>query len=260
MARYPKPVVALMDGIAMGRWSRDLGARQSSGGQRDLGDRDARGQHRIHPRRGGTHLLSRAPGERGTHLGLTSDGMDAAEAIYCGFADHWVPADRRTDLLTALAVSDADEALAELAVAVPHQSTLAGQRAWIDACYSADTVEEILDRLNDHGSDAARAAAGRLAQLSPTALKVTLRALREARNDAALEDSLERGLRIAVRSLSGHDFPEGIHAQVIDRDRRPFWLPISLAEVSDADVDAYFAPLGEHELCRPRPELTGDAR
>jgi enoyl-CoA hydratase len=171
---------------------------------------------------GGTYLLSRAPGELGTHLGLTSDRMDAAEAIYCGFADPWVPAERRTDLLAALAVSDADEALAELAVPVPHQSTLAGQRAWIDACYSA-SVEEILDRLNDHDSDAARAAAGRLAQLSPTALKVTLRAVRQARNDPALEDSLERELRIAVRSLSGHDSPRG-HPRPDDRPRSPALL------------------------------------
>lgn len=171
-----------------------------------------------------------------------------------------VPADRRTDLLTALAVSDADEALAELAVPVPDESTLAGQCAWINACYSADTVEEILDRLNDHDSDAARATAGPLAELSPTALKVTLRALREARNDAVLEESLERELRIAVRSLSGHDFPEGIGAQMIDRGRKPFWLLASLAEVTDADVDAHFAPLGEHELWLPQPELTGDAR
>jgi enoyl-CoA hydratase len=185
--------------------------------------------------------------------------LDAAEAIYCGFADPWVPAERRTDLLAALAVSDADEALAELAVPVPHQSTLAGQRAWIDACYSA-SVEEILDRLNDHDSDAARAAAGRLAQLSPTALKVTLRAVRQARNDPALEDSLERELRIAVRSLSGHDSPRG-HPRPDDRPRSPALLASpSLAEVSDADVDAHFAPLGEHELCLPRPEPTGDAR
>jgi hypothetical protein len=124
--------------------------------------------------------------------------------------------------LAALAVSDADEALAELAVPVPHQSTLAGQRAWIDACYSA-SVEEILDRLNDHDSDAARAAAGRLAQLSPTALKVTLRAVRQARNDPALEDSLERELRIAVRSLSGHDSPRG-HPRPDDRPRSPALL------------------------------------
>ncbi|MCU1614368.1 MAG: 3-hydroxyisobutyryl-CoA hydrolase [Frankiales bacterium] len=260
IARYPKPVVALMDGIVMG------------GG---VGI-SAHARHRVvnetsviampevgigfTPDVGGTYLLSRAPGELGTHLGLTSDRMDAVEAIYCGFADSWVPGDRRADLLAALAAGDADEALAKLAVPVPHESTLAGQRAWIDSCYSADTVEEILDRLIKHGGNAAQAAAGRLAELSPTALKVTLRAFREARSDPALEDSLERELRIAVRSLAGHDFPEGIRAQVIDRDRKPFWLPASLAEVSDGDVNAYFAPLEEYELSLPRPDLTGDAR
>jgi enoyl-CoA hydratase len=176
-------------------------------------------------------LLSRAPDELVTHPGLTSDRTEAAEAIYCGFSDHWVPADRRIDLLAALAVSDAGEALAELAVPVPHQSTLAGRRAWVDACYSADTVEKILDRLNNHGSDAARAGCWSTGATLPTALKVRLRALPE-QETMRRGDSLERELRIAVRSLSGHDFPEGIRAQGRPRSQaNP--ASDSLAEVSE---------------------------
>ncbi len=260
IARYPKPVVALMDGIVMGGGV-GISAHAS---HRVVNDDSVVAMPEVGigftPDVGGTFLLSRAPGELGTHLALTTDRMDAAEAIHCGFADHWVPKDRRDELLAALAGGDADTALSSVAADPPYGSELADQRSWIDACYGAGTVEEILDLLLAHGTEPARDAAKRLAELSPTALKVTFRALREARQDRWVEDSLERELRISARHLAGHDFAEGIRAQVIDRDRNPSWSPGTLVEVSDADVDAYFTPLGAQELHLPRPTRTGDTR
>jgi enoyl-CoA hydratase len=260
IARYPKPVVTLMDGIVMGGGV-GISAHAS---HRVVNEQSVVAMPEVGigftPDVGGTWLLARAPGELGTHLALTTDRMDAADAIHCGFADHWVPIDRRSDLLAALASTDADTALAALAVTPPYESELAEQRPWVDSCYSADTVEEILDRLLGHGTEPAREAAKRLTDLSPTSLKVTLRALREARADEWVEDSLERELRISARHLAGHDFPEGIRAQVVDRDRSPSWRPATLSEVSAADVDAYFASLGDKELELPRPTRTGESR
>jgi enoyl-CoA hydratase len=260
IARYPKPVVTLMDGIVMGGGV-GIAAHAS---HRVVTEDSVVAMPEVSigfvPDVGGTYLLSRAPGELGTHLGLTAERMDAADALHCGFADHWVPRERRAELMSALAAADADTALAALATPPPEGSTLAEQRGWIDACYAADTVEEVVDRLAHHGAEPARAAADRLAQLPPTALKVTLRSLREARGDETLEDSLEREFRVSARSFAGHDFLEGIRAQVVDRDRSPVWRPATLAEVTDADVDAHFAPLGERELELPRPTTTGDLR
>jgi enoyl-CoA hydratase/carnithine racemase len=260
IARYPKPVVALMDGIVMGGGV-GISAHAS---HRVVTEDSVIAMPEVGigfvPDAGGTYLLSHAPGQLGTHLALTTDRMDAADALHCGFADHWVPRERRAQLMSALAATDADTALAELAITPPHTSELAEQRGWIDACYGADTIEEVVDRLAGHGAEPARAAADRLSQLPPTALKVTLRALREARGDADLEDSLEREFRVSTRSFAGHDFLEGIRAQVVDRDRSPVWRPASLAEVTDADVDAHFAPLDGRELHLPRPPTTGDPR
>jgi enoyl-CoA hydratase len=39
-----------------------------------------------------------------------------------------------------------------------------------------------------------------------------------------------------------------VRAALIDRDHAPNWQPARLSEVSDAMVDAYFAPLGADEL------------
>jgi enoyl-CoA hydratase len=260
IARYPKPVVALMDGIVMGggvglsgHASHRVVTEDSVVAMPEVGIG-------FTPDVGGTWLLSRAPGELGTHLALTSDRMDAADAIHCGFADHWVSRDRRAELMAALASTDADAALAALAGPAPGVSRLAAQRGWVDACYAADTVEEVLDRLRAADAPEAREAAERIAALSPTALKVTLRAVREARGDQCLEDTVAREFRVSARSLAGHDFPEGIRAAVVDRDRNPSWRPSSLAEVTDSDVDAYFRPLGDRELVIPRPTPGGDTR
>ena len=183
IARHPKPVVTLMDGIVMGGGV-GISAHAS---HRVVTDDSVIAMPEVGigftPDVGGTFLLCRTPGELGTHLALTTDRMDAADAIHCGFADHWVSRDRRAELLEALAVTDADTVLADLAASPPGGSGLADQRSWVDDCYAADTVEEVLDRLRAQGAGPAGDAAARVARHSPTALKVTLRALREARQD-----------------------------------------------------------------------------
>jgi enoyl-CoA hydratase/carnithine racemase len=125
---------------------------------------------------------------------------------------------------------------------------LARQRGWIDACYAADTVEEIVDRLIGCGKPEAKEAADRIGTKSPTSLKVTLTALRRARALGSLELVLDQEYRVSCASLSTADLVEGIRAQVVDKDRNPQWSPPTLAEVTDADVAAFFAPLGDREL------------
>ncbi|NBE51847.1 enoyl-CoA hydratase/isomerase family protein [Streptomyces boluensis] len=247
IARYPKPYVALMDGIVMGG-----GVGISAHGS----VRVATERSRIAmpetgigfvPDVGGTWLLSRAPGELGTHLALTGAPVGAADARLCGLVDHFVPSSRLPAVLDALADTTANEAVG-LYATEPPTGELADQRDWIDSCYSADTVEEIVRRLLDTGVAAAKEAAGTIFTKSPTALKVTLAALRSARELGSLERVLEQEYRIACTALSSPDLVEGIRAQVVDKDRDPRWSPPTLAEVTDADVARFFAPLGRREL------------
>lgn len=247
IARYPKPYVALMDGIVMGG-----GVGISAHGS----VRVATERSRIAmpetgigfvPDVGGTYLLSRAPGELGTHLALTGAPVGAADARLCGLIDRFVPSQRLPDLLAVLGHAPANEAVGRYA-AEPPPGELAGQRDWIDECYAADTVEEIVRRLLDTGIAPAKEAAGTILTKSPTAVKVTLAALRSARELDSLERVLEQEYRIACAALSSPDLVEGIRAQVIDKDRDPHWSPRTLAEVADADVARFFAPLGRRDL------------
>jgi len=84
-------------------------------------------------------------------------------------------------------------------------------------------------------------------------VKLTLASLRRVRG-LSLEETLVQEYRVGLRSLAGPDFREGIRAQVVDKDRNPQWKPATLAEVTAADVEHYFAPLGDRELRLPSKE------
>ncbi|MFG2616304.1 enoyl-CoA hydratase/isomerase family protein [Streptomyces sp. NPDC048507] len=256
IARYPKPYVALMDGIVMGG-----GVGVSAHGSVRIVTERARvampetGIGFV-PDVGGTYLLSRAPGELGTHLALTGTAVGAADALMCGLADHYVPSDFLDELTRDLAEgqdgASADKVVARYAIPVGPEGPLAAEREWIDRCYAADTVEEIHSRLLGTGLPAARDASRALHAKSPTALKVTLASLRRAREADSLERVLEQEYRVSAAALSMPDLVEGIRAQVIDKDRRPRWSPAALVQVRPAVVERFFAPLGEgRELTFP---------
>ncbi|WP_394361985.1 enoyl-CoA hydratase/isomerase family protein [Amycolatopsis sp. SB7-3] len=239
ISRYPKPYLALMDGLVMGG---GVGV-SAHGSHRIVTERSRVGMPETGigfvPDVGGTYLLSRTPGELGTHIALTAGAVSGADAIHCGLADHFVSSERIPDLLDALTSRPTDDALALIAEPAP-PSALAADAAWIDHCYAADTVEEILTRLHAAG-DAAATAAKEIEAKSPTALKVTLRALRSAAAMPDLETVLAQEYRISAHALSSAEFAEGIRAQIIDKDRAPKWSPATLSEVDDRIVDAYFS-------------------
>ncbi|MEV6809971.1 enoyl-CoA hydratase/isomerase family protein [Streptomyces sp. NPDC051132] len=247
IARYPKPYVAVMDGIVMGG---GVGV-SAHGGVRVVTERSRIAMPETGigfvPDVGGTHLLGRAPGELGTHLALTGMEIGAGDALLCGLADHYVPAASLGAFVADLAAVPVADALARH-VQPPPAGRLAGQRDWIDTCYTAGTAEEIVERLFAHGDPDAKEAAETLLARSPTALKVTLAAVRRARRLGSLERVLDQEYRVSLAALSSPDLVEGVRAQLVDKDRRPRWSPATLAEVTDADVARFFAPLGDGEL------------
>ncbi|MCX5416270.1 enoyl-CoA hydratase/isomerase family protein [Streptomyces sp. NBC_00059] len=251
IARFPKPYVALMDGIVMGG---GVGV-SAHGDVRVVTERSRVAMPETGigfvPDVGGTHLLAAAPGELGTHLALTGRAVEAADAILCGLADHYVPSHRLAGLTGALArvtmPAEVTDTVRSFATDAP-RGELAEQRAWIDDCYAADTVEEIIDRLADSGPAAAKETAAELQALSPTALKVTLAAVRRAKGLGGLEAVLDQEFRVSCRAFAGHDLTEGVRARIIDKDRTPRWNPAELGEVTAADVARHFEPLGDQEL------------
>lgn len=247
IAAYPKPYVAIMDGIVLGG---GIGL-SAHAGDRVVTERSAIGMPETGigflPDVGGTFLLSRAPGETGTHLGLTAGSVGAGDAIAIGFADHFVPTERIPALLADLAVREASVALAAAEAPAP-ESPLAAARSWLDAAYAGDDVLVILERLRALGTEEANRTADTIEAKSPTSVKLTLRALREAAQLPTLPPALDMEYRLALGLHGHHDFVEGVRAQVVDKDRNPQWEPARLDEVSDDEIAGFFGSLGDREL------------
>ncbi|GAC70506.1 enoyl-CoA hydratase/isomerase family protein [Gordonia soli] len=242
IARYPKPYIAVMDGIVMGG---GVGV-SAHGNTRVVTDRTRLAMPETGigfvPDVGGTHLLAQVPDELGTYAALTAKSVSGADAVVLGLADHYVPADRLDDLLSALATRSVGEALADTAVDPP-TSALAAGREWIRDAFAGDSVPEIISRLRSLGTEDATTAADTIEAKSPTAVTVTLRSLRAAADESSLEEALIREYRVSVRCLIHPDLAEGIRAQVIDKDRSPSWRPPTLDAVDAAAVDGFFEPL-----------------
>lgn len=240
IAQYPKTVVAFADGITMGGGIGLAGHAAI----RIVTERSrlAMPETRIGftPDVGGTYLLGRAPGRIGEYLGLTGAAMTGADAVYAGFADHYVPSMHLDELREALGKRADPTSPSELVLLfdeTPERSDLADQRGWIDEVFSAETVGEVVRRLSGRAEPAASDTASTLAELSPTGMAVTLEAVREAR-EGDLRDALLGEYRRVLWFATHHpDLVEGIRAQLVDKDRTPKWQPATLEEL-DPDAGA----------------------
>jgi enoyl-CoA hydratase len=116
-------------------------------------------------------------------------------------------------------------------------NSLEALRDGIDFHFGHDSVEAILASL-DQGDDWALEQAAIIRRMSPTSCKLTLAGLRLGAG-ADIEDALVTEYRMVCEIRNGHDFFEGVRAQLIDKDRKPLWSPARLADVSDDDVARY---------------------
>ena len=251
IARYPKPVVAIMDGVVMGG---GVGV-SAHAAHRVVTERSSIAMPEVSigyfPDVGASFVLARSPGQVGTHLALTGERIGAADAIYCGLADIAAPSASLADLPARLAdcrtAQDVRMRLDEISVP-PAAGKLPAMRQWIDACYSADNVEEILARLRASKTDGAHSALATLQKMSPTSLKITLRNIRAAVSFEKVEESFQQDYRISLACIAEHDFIEGIRATIVDKDRNPVWRPARLEDVTEGIVDRHFRPVGALEL------------
>jgi enoyl-CoA hydratase len=244
IAEYPKPIVVLADGITMGGGIGLAGHAAI----RVVTERSklAMPETRIGfcPDVGGTWLLGRAPGRIGEYLGVTGATMDAADALYAGFADHVVPSDRLDGLRDALETRADPSTPTELVLLFDETappSRLEAARPWIDDAFSAPTLSEIVDRLRARPEPEAAEAADTIAQLSPTGMAVTLEAVRRARELPDLRAALAQEYGVVMWFANTQpDLMEGIRAQLVDKDRNPSWRPASLHDVGADTVRSAF--------------------
>ncbi len=238
IATYPKPYIALIDGICMGG---GIGVSVHAP-YRVATERAAFAMPEtaigFFPDIGATFFLPRLPGQIGTYLGLTGARMQGSDAVHAGLATHFVPRAGLPALSSALA-EDGPGALGALAAPLPVFS-LAPHRAAIDHCFGVDAMHEILQRLGTIGDEWSTKTIAMLREASPSALCWTLEALRRGAH-MTLPQCQSAELALTRTAMRHPDFAEGVRAMVVDKDRKPRWQPVRIEDVDPARIAAMFA-------------------
>lgn len=247
--RFPKPYVALIDGICMG------------GG---VGI-SVHGSHRIATERtvfampetgigffpdvGGSYILARMPGRSGLYAGLTAARLGQADCLWTGLATHAVEARVVDDILERLlAGADLEKTLAEASVALDF-SPLQELQSDIDHYFSKASLEDILAALAgaDAGMQWARETLQTLRTRAPSSLAIAFRQITLA-HDLSFEECMAMEYRIVSRILRHEDFYEGVRSVLVDKDGAPKWQPARVEELDPAVISEHFEPLPEGEL------------
>lgn len=248
---YPKPYIALLDGITMGG---GVGI-SVHGSHRIASDRLLFAMPEtgigFFPDVGGSYFLPRLPGHIGYYLGLTGARIASDECVQLGIANQKVSQDAFPELMNELArqpfTGDPRAAVSKIIeqYRVPVKSSqLIEQQQMINHCFGANTMEEIMNALHHCEDSICKEAAVVIAKKSPTSLKISLRAMQEGKRNN-FDACMRQEYRLVSRFLQGHDFAEGIRAVIIDKDQMPKWDPSSIEGVTDTEVEKYFAPLEE---------------
>jgi enoyl-CoA hydratase len=200
---------------------------------------------------GSTHALPRLPDRTGPYLALTGDRIRTLDMMSLGLATHAVASSSVPTVREALTTDAPVEEIMGAARIETGPAPLDAHRPAISHCFSAETVEAILGRLEAEGSEFALRTAETMRTKSPTSLLVAFEQMRRG-TGLSFEEALRAEFRIVSRICRGHDFYEGVRAVIIDKDGTPEWRPSALEEVAPEVVASHFADLGAAELQDPR--------
>lgn len=237
---FPKPVVTFLHGFTMGG-----GVGVGCHGSHRIVDDTSRIAMPecaigLIPDVGGSMLLARAPGRAGAYLGTTGARMGPGDAIYAGFADHYVP--EGWDALKTRVIRTGDVTAVLDAATPPPDAPLAAERPEIDRLFAADTLADIARTVEATDTPLATEVGKALARNAPLSMAACIEILRRLGPTPTIEDALDLEYRFTARASEQGDFIEGIRAQIIDKDRTPKWAHAGPADVPPEDVAAMLRP------------------
>lgn len=252
IGNYKKPYIAIIDGITMGGGvGLSVHGKYRIATERTLFamPETAIG---LFPDVGGGYFLPRMTGNLGAYLGLTGFRLKGRDVQKAGVATHFVDSSRlpelEIDLTQCKSSTDIDETLYKYS-SLSKDSTefvLEPHLKQIEKAFSGETVEDIVQNLHSDGSEWAMSTLKLISKMSPTSLKITLRQLQLGKT-MTLRECLQMEFRLAAHCCIDSDFKEGVRALLIDKDQQPKWKPDTIEKVTQAHVNAFFAPLPDKD-------------
>ena len=236
IANYKKPFVAFMQGFTMGG---GVGV-SCHGSHRIVGETSKIAMPEcsigLVPDVGGSFLLAKLSGNIGTFLGTTGKRMSASDAIYCGFADYFVPEKKWEGLKEKLVETGNVDWIKKFQEST-QTSEIGKSYLQISDAMVDVSPKNIESRLKHPFFEKDLSA---LIFNSPISVAYTIMMLKMEKVQNNISDALDAEYSFTARSQEFGDFQEGIRATVIDKDRNPIWKHKSLAEVSEEDLQPFF--------------------
>ena len=236
---YPKPYIALINGIVMGggvgvsvHGSHRIGTEKTMFAMPETGIG-------FFPDVGGTFFLPRMPGKSGVYCALSAGRLKQGDALATGVLTHTIAENSLADLEQCLETAqDIGAALAPYLVQ-PERGPVSDNLEVIEDGFSGDTVENILARLEASGNAFAEKAAAQIRSKSPTSVLIAFEQMKRG-GGLSFNDCMKLEYRIVSRILQGSEFYEGIRAVLVDKDQDPKWSPSQFSQVDSADLASYF--------------------
>lgn len=248
ISRYPKPYIALVDGIVMGggvgvslHASHRIGGENLTFAMPEVGIG-------FFPDIGATALLAAMDDHIGLYIGLTGNRLNRDQSAdpAVGLVTHPVRSEVMDDALDRIAAGrDLEATLAELVDEVEPWND--DTRALIPDAFAGPSPAGVLERLSAMGTETADKVAAKMSRHSPTSLELAYRSITRA-EPGDVAGAVTTDFRILARVLEGHDFFEGIRAAVIDKDQWPKWSPAALSGVDLEEIEAHFSPPSHGDL------------
>ncbi len=254
---YPKPVIALMDGLVLGG---GMGLVQGAS-FRIVTEKARLGMPEVSigffPDVGGSYFLSRLPGEAGTYMGVTGNPVGAADALQLGLADWFLYQEQILELDRCLDSMQwghsSQEAIRSLlnTLAGKHVSgaKLTTVRSAIEQHFAHSSIADIIASLESETDTSIHPwrddVLAALKTRSPLAMATTLEMLRRGKR-LPLADCFLMEYHLVTQWFSKGNFMEGVRALIIDKDKNPQWQPATIEQLDQTKIDDLFAGFQAH--------------
>jgi enoyl-CoA hydratase/carnithine racemase len=253
---FPKPLVVWAHGVCMGG-----GVGLLAGAQVKIVSEQARIAMPeihigLHPDVGGAWFLNRMPGGSGMLMALTGLVVNEADALFTGLADYALPYAQQNNYLNGLTqlawgdeVRDHRAQIVHFTRQVVAEHSLALPTSGLRLHF--DLIQDMAVRAKLSGfmkglrqaaqtEEYFRKPLENLQKGSPTAAAVIFEYLRRGQK-MSIAQVLDMDLRIARYVQRANDFPEGVRALLIDKDKSPHWHPQASDDVSQMLIDSHFS-------------------
>ena len=244
---YPKPTIAIMDGIVMGGGYGVAGHCKHRVSTQNTVFAMPEVRIGFFPDVGSVYHLARCPHNFGRYLALTGQHIGAGDMLAAKLADYYVNEDDIASLKNSLSEGDIDHAFAKYSQDFPEAKHFADQKDVIESIFDGLDVLKICSALRDVDSEWARETMECILSRAPTSVMVAARHM-ELTQNSSFEEVMEADFNLAQNFLANPNLYEGIRSVIIDRDHEPVWQPPTLDAVSPQEVERFFKP-APHKLC-----------